>query len=175
MSTCQCGCGRPTPIATRNRTSRGQVKGQHERYLSGHTAPRVCHPKYYRETYRPDAEGGGRLTHLLIAERALGRSLAWPEQVHHVDGNKHNNSPANLVVCQDTAYHQLLHVRARVLNAGGDPNTEKMCSGCGCHKPFAEFYRNTENVAHGRGNYCRACVRIVQSGGRPKKVVGSAK
>jgi hypothetical protein len=33
---CECGCGRPAPIATRNRLERGQRKGEPLRFVSGH-------------------------------------------------------------------------------------------------------------------------------------------
>jgi len=36
LKLCECGCGQPAPIATRNRHSRGQVKGQPLRFVSGH-------------------------------------------------------------------------------------------------------------------------------------------
>lgn len=63
----------------------------------------------------------GKLTrdHIVVAERALGRKLPAGAQVHHVDENKQNNSPRNLVICQDDAYHKLLHQRARALKACG--------------------------------------------------------
>ena len=35
---CSCGCGQETPIATRTRRERGQVKGQPLRYLLGHNS-----------------------------------------------------------------------------------------------------------------------------------------
>src|ERR1700691_695456 len=35
---CQCGCGKKTPIATRNRKERGQLKGKPIAYLHGHGA-----------------------------------------------------------------------------------------------------------------------------------------
>ena len=38
MKLCECGCGRPTPIATRNRYQRGQVKGEPLRFISGHNS-----------------------------------------------------------------------------------------------------------------------------------------
>ena len=33
---CECGCGRPTPIARQSRTDRGQIRGQPIRFLQGH-------------------------------------------------------------------------------------------------------------------------------------------
>lgn len=36
MKLCECGCGRPAPIATRNKTSLGHVKGQPVRFIRGH-------------------------------------------------------------------------------------------------------------------------------------------
>lgn len=36
MKLCECGCGNPAPIATRNRYDRGQRKGEPLRYISGH-------------------------------------------------------------------------------------------------------------------------------------------
>ena len=33
---CMCGCGKSTNLATRTRPERGETKGQHYRYLSGH-------------------------------------------------------------------------------------------------------------------------------------------
>jgi DNA-directed RNA polymerase sigma subunit (sigma70/sigma32) len=32
--------------------------------------------------------------------------------VHHVNGDRSDNRPANLVICEDQSYHQLLHQRA---------------------------------------------------------------
>lgn len=34
---CQCGCGEPAPIAKRTHTSRGWIKGQPKRFISGHS------------------------------------------------------------------------------------------------------------------------------------------
>lgn len=67
--------------------------------------------------------------HLLIAERALGKPLPRRCQVHHVDSDGHNNAPNNLVVCEDLAYHKLLHKRQRALDACGNANA-KRCIVC---------------------------------------------
>lgn len=57
-------------------------------------------------------EGGSRrYLHRLRAERALGKPLPGKVVVHHADGSKHPN--AQLVICQDQAYHMLLHARMR--------------------------------------------------------------
>lgn len=47
----------------------------------------------------PNAMPNGRiLEHRLVAEKKLGRLLESNEVVHHIDGNKENNDPSNLVV-----------------------------------------------------------------------------
>lgn len=74
-------------------------------------------------------EGKFKFEHVLIAEKALGRTLPKEVQVHHFDYNKQNNSRRNLVICPNAAYHKLLHVRTDALNATGNPNARK-CSRC---------------------------------------------
>jgi hypothetical protein len=38
MKLCECGCGQPTRIASKTKTSRGEVKGQPQRFIHGHAA-----------------------------------------------------------------------------------------------------------------------------------------
>lgn len=68
---------------------------------------------------------GGVLEHVAIAERVLGRPLPRGAQVHHVNRRRDDNRHANLVICPDHAYHALLHVRERALDACGDVNKRK--------------------------------------------------
>ena len=43
-------------------------------------------------------EGELRTIHIYVAEKILGRKLFRDECVHHIDGNRYNNYPDNLVV-----------------------------------------------------------------------------
>ena len=52
----------------------------------------------------------GRHTHRIVAERMLGRELKKGEVVHHIDGNKRNNSPDNLMVFNSQGEHAKWHV-----------------------------------------------------------------
>ena len=122
--------------------------------------------KTYARTYMPDhpqaTPQGHVYQHVLIAERALGGHLPPGSEVHHVDENHRNNANRNLVVCQDKAYHKLLHVRARIVRAGGDPNLQKICSRCGDVKVLDEFNVRRSHSS-GRQNICRACSKAAFS------------
>lgn len=48
-------------------------------------------------------------THRMVAERVLGRKLVPGEVVHHVDGDKRNNNPNNLMVFRSQAEHAKWH------------------------------------------------------------------
>ena len=118
-------------------------------------------PDSYRSAYRPQhpraTASGCVQAHILIAERALGRHLPAGAQVHHVDGNKQNNATTNLVICQDAAYHKLLHARMRVVRAGGNPNTQKVCCDCLLVQDLSAFNVMQSNKSNGRQSACREC------------------
>lgn len=67
---------------------------------------------YRRFTIAPDVY---EYEHIRVAEAALGKKLPEGAEVHHLNKNKADNRPTNLVVCPDHAYHMLLHKRARDL------------------------------------------------------------
>lgn len=57
--------------------------------------------------------GRGRVfEHRLVAEQMLGRPLSPNEQVHHIDGDRLNNSPENLLILINSD-HQKLHNKKR--------------------------------------------------------------
>lgn len=122
---CACGCGKPSPIAKRTRSARGQVKGQFLRFISGHNAALFDSKEQQRRSFfrNPDSlrysgsrnnyiKYKGRHLHRIVAELMLNRPLAKGEIVHHKDGDKWNNSPENLEVMTQSA-HIKIHIHAK--------------------------------------------------------------
>lgn len=60
----------------------------------------------YLTTYTP--EGGRAYVHTAVATESLGRPLRKNEVVHHIDGDKLNNDPSNLMV-MSRRQHGLQH------------------------------------------------------------------
>lgn len=81
---------------------------------------------------------GYALEHRLVAERMLGRRLTSEEVVHHIDGNKQNNDPANLEVLPSAAHHAHEHGVRTDRRAPDEPNPEIICA-CGCGEGLAKY------------------------------------
>lgn len=88
--------------------------------------------RYQKKPYRPRKKysyRGGDNEHRRVVERILEHPLPPKAEVHHRDGNGKNNDPNNLVVCEDRAYHRLLHLREEAYRATGNPNARR-CMFC---------------------------------------------
>lgn len=158
---CMCGCGKATTVATKTDRHAGQVKGEPVKYISGHNkrnerreqssnwrGGRTLHQGYVR--IRIDGEYV--FEHVWLASRALGRPLPSDAQVHHINGDKADNRPNNLVLCNDVAYHLLLHRRQRALAACGNATWRK------CY--FCKQYDDPSALVICKGGssaYHRAC------------------
>lgn len=132
---CHCRCGGLAPIAKCKVISMGYNVGDPKKFINGHQSRKENSSKwrggkstsngYLRVSMpeHPRADKAGYIgEHILIAEKALGKYLPNGAEVHHIDENKLNNRNNNLVICQDRAYHMLLHQRMRALKACGNPN-----------------------------------------------------
>lgn len=67
-----------------------------------------------------------------LAAKVLGRDLEWPERVHH-------HTDGTLIICEDQAYHFLLHRRTDALKACGHVGWRR-CVYCGEYSPLEDLY-----------------------------------
>jgi len=126
----------------------------------------------YRHFYAPDCsrkhKDENAKEHFVVAERALGKPLPKKAQVHHFDENKKNNKNTNLIICENQAYHSLLHVRQRVAKAGGNPDTDKICYSCKEVKYQDNFFKD-RNRYLGITDICKSCYSEVDRSQYPSR------
>ena len=91
------------------------------RYVNYSGYKMVCMPEHHRVN-----QNGYVREHIVLAEKALGNPLPEGVQVHHYGENGDNGK---LVICQDAAYHSLIHIRTRAYKACGNANYRK-CKFC---------------------------------------------
>jgi hypothetical protein len=179
MSLCECGCGQDAPIARYDNKMRGHIKGQPVRFCAGHNQklkkpPATRYPVVYVPGHPRANSSGCVALHIMLAERALGRRLPPGVEVHHVDGDRHDDKPTNLVICQDRVYHHLLHVRAKVVRAGANPNTHIYCGVCAMPKPAEAFPNSARSKTTGRGSRCNDCTRLYRLRVKQQNILAAA-
>jgi len=118
-----------TEIAAKFGCSTHAVRNAVRRYGIDHTFPAKARPHrnafwrggrivsqgYVRlhQPNHPNAVNGYVAEHRLVMERQIGRYLLPSEVVHHVDGNKVNNDPSNLVLFAKNADHLAHTIRGQ--------------------------------------------------------------
>lgn len=129
ISKCACGCDQIISGKV-YRNGKGRFT---QRFVTGHNARGTLNPNYKSARYvthegyvkllmrdHPRAGHNGYvLEHILVVESALGHPLPSLAVIHHVNEQPADNGNCNLVVCQDSAYHALLHRRTRAYDATG--------------------------------------------------------
>lgn len=107
LTPCVCGCGQLTKAK--------YLRGHHTKFFTREEQSRRAKmndgstqrangdltSSHYRKVK-------GRHEHRIVAELKYGRKLTFDDVVHHIDGNKRNNSPDNLVV-MTRAEHIAVH------------------------------------------------------------------
>lgn len=145
-------------IRSRSEANKGLNAGEdHHNWRGGRTTLGDGYPGVLDPTHGRARRSGYVPEHVRLAELALGKPLRRKHPVHHVDEDRTHNENSNLVICEDEGYHRLLHARARVLKAGGDPNLDKICGVCKRIKPKSEFYRSTKH-SYGLTFACGTCL-----------------
>lgn len=162
---CECGCGEPVPISKYTDKRHNAVKGKPLRFILGHHARGSNHPQWnggrtnsgeyqlIRNVGHPRSRRDGEYVreHILVIEKSMGRLLPPQALGHHVDEDKSNNHPSNLVACENSSYHMLLHRRTRAYRACGYAHWRKCII---CHQ-----YDDPKNmyVYKDRHAYHRKC------------------
>jgi hypothetical protein len=137
-------------------------KGEHNKFIHGHhikLSPALLSGKGKNGSLNPNWKGGKyeslgylhvridskrkhrngySLEHINIVENAIRKSLPEKAVIHHANGDKSDNRNENLVVCEDAAYHNMIHARKRALKECGHANWIKC--------PFCKKYDSKGNM-----------------------------
>jgi len=152
IKTCACGCG----LTVKNEYRQGHWaksdKGRKRLRAARYKAAKCNHGDGYITI---NSNGRHRLEHIVVAENVIGITLPKEAVMHHVNHDRADNRPGNLVVCPNPAYHALIHSRERALDACGNADWRK-CSFCGEYDKPGNLYipPNRGTIEH------RACGRL---------------
>lgn len=154
---CECGCGEVTgirkgqPLRFIQRHHLGGLR-ENSLHWKGGVVMRGGYRAVLEPTHHRANTQGYVREHILIAESVLGRPLVQPHEVHHFNEDKSDNRNENLVICENRAYHFLLHTRAIAFRESGHAEWRR-CQLCLKHDAISELYICKRTVYH------RVCLR----------------
>ena len=137
---CECGCGETTTLYRQTQISMGQYAGYPRRYYQNHKA-RVQkkgpdHPNYKTGRYKnahgywmvlnPDRTGKRDIyipEQRLVWQQTHGRYLLSNEDVHHINGDKGDNRPENLIAIPHSVHSGDHHSSPEFLETLSKANT----------------------------------------------------
>lgn len=90
--------------------------------LSNETKQRMSNSRHGTGEGKSYLRRNGRHVHRIVAEIVMGAKLDSGTVIHHIDGNKRNNSPNNLMVFQSQAEHARFEMQQKKMHRkeGGD-------------------------------------------------------
>ena len=108
--------------------------------------------KGYKVIHMPDHpkanNKGWVYEHYIVAEQKLGRYLQDKETVHHIDGNKKNNNPDNLIVFATYGDHTGYHMGCEIYENNGlwyAKTRQKEIRKCpNCKNEFTPIYKEQQ-------------------------------
>lgn len=129
---CECGCG--------NIVTNRFVWGHNRRFASAEKNGNWKGGRVIKRGYflifmpgHPHREKHGYIYESrMIAEKTIGKILPLSAIFHHIDCAKGQINSNGIIVCQNRAYHRLLHKRINAYKASGHANWLK-CPYCRKH------------------------------------------
>lgn len=112
LSPARLGQLRRSPVGSgEEKGVRGKYGPDHWNWQGGHT-----NAQGYRITYH---NGKRTVEHRVVAEQMLGRPLRSDEVAHHIDGDRANNDPSNIVVMTKKEHDNTPRAGVRKLHKTG--------------------------------------------------------
>jgi HNH endonuclease len=161
---CHCGCGQPTPIATRTKSKRGEFAGQPKRFILGHcnrgrTMGKQAFCVSGGRTYvmSRGRDGVAMLYSRVLMWNEIGREPRPDEIVHHINEDPTDDRIENLEVVSRSK-HLAIHrpkteaVRIEAIGKALRKRVTVACAGCG-----KEFGLRPFEIRDGRRYCSTAC------------------
>jgi len=134
---CECGCGRLTKLAPQTDKQRGNIKGQPQRFLSGHNGRKPGTHYWvngykmlngFKENRHNGHRGNPMPEHKFIVEKHLKRITKKGELIHHINGDKTDNRLENLIICSKSIHSKINFLMSEIFQKEyfGKQNVDKL-------------------------------------------------